>query len=95
MRSAATRHSATATGEGWEVSWLPGRTLTRNQATTAMVIANLVGGRGVGHSDDPIWPHLDSWASELGLSGPDAVVRASEPPDAREAETSREPEAGA
>jgi hypothetical protein len=31
------------------------------------------GGRGVGLSDDPIWPHLDNWAAELGLSGPDAV----------------------
>jgi hypothetical protein len=95
MRSSATRHTATATGEGWEVSWLPGRTFTRAQATTAMIIANLVGGRGVGHSDDPIWAHLDNWAAELDLSGPDAVVRASEPPGAREAETGQEPEAGA
>jgi hypothetical protein len=94
MSSPATPHTATATGEGWEVSWLPGRTLTRDQAITAMVIANIVGTRGVGLSDDPIWPHLDNWAAELGLSGPDAVVRASEPPGAREAETSHEPDAG-
>jgi hypothetical protein len=97
MSSPATPHTAAAAaeGEGWEVSWLPGRALTRNQAITAMVIANIVGGRGVGHCDDPIWPHLDNWAAELGLSGPDAVVRASEPPGAREAETGQEPEAGA
>jgi hypothetical protein len=62
------------------VSWLPGRALDRNEAITAMVIANVVGDRGVGLADDPIWPHLDSWAAELGLSGADAVVRASEPP---------------
>lgn len=95
MSSPATPHTATATGEGWEVSWLPGRALTHNQATTAMVIAHTVGGRGVGLSDDPIWPHLDDWAAELGLSGPDAVVRASEPPAEREPGTSQQPQAGA
>jgi hypothetical protein len=94
MTSPNTPHTATATDAGWEVSWLPGRTLDRNQATTAMTIADIVGGRGVGLSDDPIWPFLDNWAAELGLSGPDAVVRASEPPRAREAEASQEPEAG-
>ncbi len=94
MSSPDTPHTATAKGEGWEVSWLPGRTLDRNQAITAMTIANIAGGRGVSLSDDPIWPFLDNWAAELGLSGPDAVVRASEPPGAREAETSRQPEAG-
>ena len=94
MTSPNTPHTASATGDGWEVSWLPGRTLDRNQATTAMTIADMVGGRGVGLSDDPIWPFLDNWAAELGLSGPDAVVRASEPPRVREAEASQEPEAG-
>jgi hypothetical protein len=69
-----------------------GRTLSRDQATTAMVIATMVSGRGVGLSDDPIWPLLDNWAAELGLSGADAVVRASEPPSTREGETSNEPE---
>src|SRR6266566_1909609 len=95
MSSPDTPHTATATGECWEVSWLPGRTLDRNQAITALTIADLVGSRGVGLSEDPIWPHLDNWAAELGLSGPDAVVRASEPPGAREPETSQQPEAGA
>jgi hypothetical protein len=80
MSSPATPHTARASGEGWEVSWLPGRTLTRNQAITAMVIANVVGDRGVGLAEDPIWPHLDGWAGELGLSGADAVARASELP---------------
>lgn len=94
MSSPATPHTATATDDGWEVSWLPGRKMTRNQATTAMIIADIVGGRGVGHADDPIWPHLDNWAAELGLSGSDAVVRASEPPGARKTQTRQEPEAG-
>ena len=80
ISSPATPHTAMASGDGWEVSWLPGQTLTRNQAITAMVIASIVGDGGVGLADDPIWPHVDGWAGELGLPGADAVVRASEPP---------------
>jgi hypothetical protein len=100
MSSPATPHAARAAGEGWEVSWLPGRTLTRNQATTAMVIANVVGDKGVGLADDPIWPHLDGWAGELGLSGADAVARVSEPPTpdgpaAQENRTAEPPSGGA
>src|ERR1019366_567403 len=80
MRSTDTAHTAKHTDAGWEVSWLPGRVLSRNEAVTAMQLAARVG-RGVGLHDDPIWPHIDGWAAELGLTGPDAVVRASESPD--------------
>jgi hypothetical protein len=80
MRSADTRHTARPTRDGWEVTWLPDRTLTRNQAVTAIMLAELVGGRGVGLHDDPIWLNVDGWAAELGLTGPRAVVLASEPP---------------
>jgi hypothetical protein len=89
MTSPATSHTATATGGGWHVSWLPGRTFTQDQATTAMVIANLVGSKGVPRADDPIWMHLDGWAAELGLTAPTAVARAAE----RQAEARQEPEA--
>lgn len=82
MRSTATRHTAAAADDGWTVTWLPGRRLSRNEAITAMAIAQVVGGRGVGLSDDPIWPHVENWAAELGLSGANAVVRVSEPPEA-------------
>jgi hypothetical protein len=58
----------TATGGGWEVSWLPGRTLNRNQAITAMTIADMIGGRGVPRADNSIWMHLDGWAAELSLT---------------------------
>ena len=51
MTSPATSHTATATGGGWQVSWLPGRTFTQDQAATAMVIANLVGSKGVPRAD--------------------------------------------
>ena len=79
LTSPATSHTATATGGGWQVSWLPGRTFTQDQAATAMVIANLVGSKGVPRADDPIWMHLDGWAAELGLTAPTAVARVSEP----------------
>ena len=85
MTSPATPHTATATGGGWEVSWLPGRTLDRNQAITAMTIADMVGGTGVPRADDPIWLFL-GWAAELGLTAPGAVARVSEPPTGRDAE---------
>ena len=92
MSSPDTPHTATA--DGWEVSWLPGRTLDRNQATTAMVIADIVGATGVPRADDPVWLHLDGWAAELGLTAPGAVARAAEPPTGRDTEGQREREAG-
>jgi hypothetical protein len=94
MTSPATPHTATATGGGWEVSWLPGRTLDRNQAITAMTIADMVGGTGVPRADDPIWLFLDGWAAELSLTAPGAVARVSEPPTGRDTEGHMEPESG-
>jgi hypothetical protein len=29
-----------------------------------------------------LWPHIQGWAAELGLTGPDAVAAISQPPDA-------------
>lgn len=80
MRCDDSKHSARLIGvedgwEKWEVTWLPDRVLGRNEAVTAMTIAERVG-RGI-EIGDKLWPHLDGWAAELGLSGPDAVVRAS------------------
>ena len=36
MTSDTTPHSTRPDGDGWAVTWLPGRVLTRNQAITAM-----------------------------------------------------------
>lgn len=94
MSSPDTPHTATVTGGGWRVSWLPGRTLDRNQAITVMTIATTIGGSGLPRADDSIWLHLDGWAAELGLTAPAAVARAAKPLQAREAETDQEPEAG-
>jgi hypothetical protein len=81
MSSDLTRHTARAVeGGGWAVSWLPGRTLTRNQAITAGLIAEVV----KTHADDltdnqhPLWLHIEGWAAELGITGPHAV--AEQPP---------------
>ena len=90
MRSPFTRHTAKAwlvpdESAMWSVTWLPGRVLTRDQAEAAMSIAELVGqispaAGPEAYDDDTFWSHVDSWAAELGLSGANAVVRASEPP---------------
>jgi len=84
MSSTETRHTARAADSGgWTVSWLPGRTLTQNQAVTAMTIAEAV----KVHADDLAdngsawWLQIDGWASELGITGPHAVAEASLPPE--------------
>lgn len=91
MSSDETRHTAAvvpgAVVEGgptaWSVSWLPGRLLLRNQAITAMTIAEVV----AVHADELAdngnrwWLHIDGWAAELGLSGPHAVAEASLSPE--------------
>jgi hypothetical protein len=64
---------------GWEVSWLPGQNFDRNTAITAMILADLVGKEGL-HEGHRLWPHIQGWAAELGLTGPEAVAAASQPP---------------
>ena len=63
----------------WEVSWLPGQTLDRNTAITAMILADTTTEPGLreGHQ---LWPHIQGWAEELGLTGTDAIARVSQPP---------------
>lgn len=70
----------------WVVTWLRrDHRLTRNQAITAMTIASTAAatrqltGQPVS-KHDPIWPHIVTWAGELGLDGPGAVLKVSEPP---------------
>ena len=65
--------------DGWDVSWLPGQTLDRNTAITAMTLADTTTEPGLneGHR---LWPFVQSWAEELGLTVPDAIARASQPP---------------
>lgn len=93
MTGDTTRHTATvkpgAVVEGaptaWEVTWLPGRLLTRNQAITAMTIAEFVAVHntveGAFHAGQKLWLHLGNWASELGITGPRALALASRSPE--------------
>ena len=62
----------------WEVSWLPGRALDRNSAITAMVLADHAGDRDL-NERHRLWPFIENWAAELGLTGSDAINQASPP----------------
>jgi hypothetical protein len=55
----------------WRATWLPDRELTLGQATTAMILAEHVDQNGLW--DYSRSAHIDGWAAELGLSGPDAI----------------------
>ena len=63
----------------WQVSWLPGQTLDRNTAITAMILADTTAERDL-HEGHRLWPHVQGWAEELGLTAPDAIARISQPP---------------
>jgi len=63
---------------GWEVSWLPGQILDHNTAITAMILADTAAERDL-HERHRLWPHIQSWAGELGLTAPEAIARASRP----------------
>jgi hypothetical protein len=96
MTSDQTRHRAWVVAYcGWVVSWLPGRFLTYDGAITAMTIAEVVAGIDFTpeFNRSPVglamWDQIDSWASELGISGPQAVAEASLSPE----EHGTEPEA--
>jgi hypothetical protein len=65
---------------GWEVSWLPGQLLDRNAAITAMTLADTAAERDL-PGRHRLWPYIQAWAAELGLTGRDAVARAPQPPD--------------
>jgi len=81
MTSDRTTHTARHTPDrnGWDVSWLPGRTLDRNTAITAMVLADTAAEPDL-HEGHRLWPHIQSWAQELGLTAPDAIAKTSQPP---------------
>jgi hypothetical protein len=81
MTSDQTAHTArqALSRNGWEVSWLPGQVLDRNSAITAMILADLAGEEDL-HEGHRLWPHIRGWAEELGLTGPEAVAAASQPP---------------
>jgi len=93
MTSDQTAHTArhAPSRGGWEVSWLPDKTLDRNTAITAMILADLAGNEDL-HEGHRLWPHIQGWAAELGLTGSDAVARAGQPPG--DINRQREPASG-
>ena len=62
----------------WEVSWLPGQALDRNSAITAMTLADLTGEADL-NEQHHLWPFIENWAAELGLTGSDAINQATQP----------------
>jgi hypothetical protein len=88
-----TARPASGYQHAWEVSWLPGRLLDRNEAITAMVLADLAASDTL-HDRHRLWPHAEGWAAELGLTAPDALARMSQPAgDATAGKQDPEPEA--
>jgi hypothetical protein len=89
MTSDQTAHTARHAPDrnGWEVSWLPGRTLDRNTAITAMTLADTTAEPDL-HEGHRLWPHIQGWAEEVGLTASEAIARLSEPPG----DTSRQQE---
>ncbi len=98
-QSAHTARQAPGGRHLWE-TWLPGRALARNSAITAitaMTLANVTGGHDL-NEQHHLWPFIESWAAELGLTGSDAIDQASQPGSLRQQhdrESERpDPEAG-
>jgi hypothetical protein len=94
-----TARRATDHPRHWEVSWLPGRHLTRNQAITAMTLAEVAAPDAApARNRERLRPHIRSWAAELGMTAEQAATQITAPPHwaARETEAARpDPEAGA
>ena len=100
MTSDQTAHTARLTPGSqhlWEVSWLPGQALDRNSAITAISLADHVGEADL-NEQHHLWPFIQGWAAELGLTGADAINQASQPGSPRQQhdrESERpDPEAG-
>ena len=96
MTSDQTAHTARHAPDrnGWEVSWLPGQTLDRNTAITAMTLADTAAEPDA-HEGHRLWPHIQSWAEEVGLTATDAIARISQPPgdlNRQQEQASRQPD---
>jgi hypothetical protein len=75
----------------WQVSWLPGEVLDRNSAITAMILADTASEHDLGE-EHPLWPFIENWAAELGLTGPDAIAQPPRDPDPQQERASGQPD---
>lgn len=73
MTSTATPHHATRCPKGWAVTWLGDRTVTRNQATTAMLIAVEVATKDLDADQTARWL-IEDLAGELDLGMFEAIA---------------------
>ncbi|TVY99993.1 hypothetical protein EAS64_38555 [Trebonia kvetii] len=78
-RSPHAARLAPGTQDHWEVSWLPGRRLTRNEAITAMTLAETCSTTAAPDPDRQ-WPFIEGWAAELGITTGHAITRISAVP---------------
>lgn len=87
MTCATSGHTAHRDDAGaWSVSYLPGRTFDRNDAITALTIAEAVASITADKAKyDRVWPHIMSWAGEIGMDAAAAVTAASAVPGAQRA----------
>src|SRR5690242_8242908 len=92
-QSPHTARQAPGHRHGWEVSWLPGQILDRDTAITAMILADIAATGDI-HPYHRLWPAVQSWSAEVGLTGPDAIARAAQPPHATREPQPADPQAG-
>ena len=52
-------------------------TVDRDTAITAMILADIAGTGDI-RPDHRLWPAVESWSAEVGLTGPDAISHASQ-----------------
>ena len=93
------QHAAADGNGAWIVSTLPARLFGRNQAITAMALAEVCPAAARGGNWERMRPHIQGWAAELGMTAEQAATRIIAPPDwaaAAETDPARpDPEAGA
>ena len=75
----------------WEVSWLPGRHLDRNRPSPPW--SSPTSPPADMHDRHRLWPHVEGWAAELGLTAPDALSLTAARPDRAPAEKTAERDA--
>ncbi len=57
----------------WEISWWPGRALSRDDAMRAVVLADVIGTRQAWRGDDPLTEVAVKISTELGLTLREAI----------------------
>lgn len=77
MTSDRTQHTATTNGvggSGWYVSWYPHLgPFTKDQAVTALILAEAIIHDGIDYPSHPSWPMVASWCTELNIDPLTAV----------------------